>query len=279
MQRNRLSTVLANLGLAGGLAGGLGACTHTGEPASPPLPEDEPSGLGSAPKPELARTTRPAEPHFEGVPLQFCQATFEQRNATLVKTQSYLQIWNELAPQIRNPLAHNIPATEIDARVLLCGSEHCSNDAARLAEATADYMVGTGLLIPSGDAMLVVPELAAPHVAGRCINQTTIEVARQDSLVHVRAITLERRYSYVYYHGYSYSYDYGRGLAPTPLDCRTDSVLQRDLIIDVTRGELELVIDQHIAEEGAPARVELAFTPDGIVLSGCATSLPLAWTE
>src|SRR5690606_28199854 len=97
-----------------------------------------------------------------GVPTQFCQASFEQRDTTLLKTQSFLQAWNELAPTFRNPQAHNIPVTEIDARMLLCSAERCSLDSARMAEVVADYMVGIGVLIPTDDAMLVVPAIANP---------------------------------------------------------------------------------------------------------------------
>jgi hypothetical protein len=64
-----------------------------------------------------------------------------------------------------------------------------------------------------------------------------------------------------------------------PLECRSYSTHRRDVVIDMRRGELELVIDQHHASEGEPSWVELAFTSDGIALSGCASTLALQWID
>lgn len=269
MQRSRLTTVLASLG--------LGACAQEREPivepASPPPTAEEPSGLGSAAKPAVANVTTPHEPHFSGVPTQFCHAVLQQHDDPLVKTQSLLQAWNELAPIIRNPLAHNIPATEIDARMMLCGAERCSIEAPKLAEVTADYMVGTGVLIPSDGALLVVPEIALPHVVSPCSHQTEIGVETHGELVHVRALTKQRRYNYGHgHHGY-YNYD------PVPMECQTYSNRRRDLIIDATRGELELIIDQYQAAEDGLPWIEIAFDGQDIVLSGCGEPMTLRWTE
>jgi hypothetical protein len=122
--------------------------------------------------------------------------------------------------------------------------------------------------------MLVVPELAAAHSMGPCTNQTEISVEQHGALVHVRALNLERRYNYghSYGHGY-YAYD------PVPLECQSYSTHRRDLVIDLDRGELELAIDQHHTSEGEPSWVELAFTSEGIVLTGCATTLALQWVD
>ncbi|MFO7568006.1 MAG: hypothetical protein R6X02_35520 [Enhygromyxa sp.] len=274
MQRSRLTTVLASLG--------LGACGPEPAPTVEPEPHasltsggEEPSGLSSEPKPPRASASRPSEPRFEGVPLEFCHATFEQHDRPLLRTQSFLQAWNELAPTIHNPHAHNIPATEIDARVALCGAERCSLDTAKLAEANADYMVGVGVLLPEGDAMLVVPEVARAHAAAPCTDQTEISVERRDELVHIRALTRERRYTYGHYHGYGY----GPHKELIPLECRTYSTHRRDLLIDAARGELELVIDQQQAGEDPRPWVEVELAKGGIVLRGCDGSMPLQWTE
>lgn len=261
-----------------GLGTGLGACGLERQPAiepEAPLVGTEPSGLGHDAKPETPRTITPSEPHFEGVPTQFCHASLQQRDASLLRTESFLQAWNELAPTIRNRLAHNIPATEIDARLLMCGAERCSIEAPKLTEVTADYMVGVGALIPSEGGMLVVPELGAPHTQGSCTTRTEITVEQRDELVHVRALNVERRYNYG--HGYGAGH-YGYAYEPVPLECRTYSTHRRDLVIDVVRGELELVMDQHQAAEDGQPWVELALTSDGIELSGCATTLALQWT-
>lgn len=254
---------------------GLSACGLEREASvqpDAPLRGTEPSGLGAAPKPEQARARSSSEPHFEGVPTQFCNAALQQRDQTLLRTESFLQAWNELAPPIRNQLAHNIPATEIDARRFLCGAEQCSLDTARLAEVVADYMVGVGVLIPAEGGMLVVPEMAGMHVAHPCTTMTEISVAQRGELVHVRALNIEQHYIYGHYgghHGYAYE--------PVPLGCHSYSTHRRDVVIDIGRGEIELVIDQH-ASESEPTWVELTLTSDGVTLSGCATTLALQWT-
>lgn len=261
-----------------GLGAGLGACGLGRGPAvesEAPLVGTEPSGLGHDPKPEASRASTPAEPHFEGVPTQFCSASLQPRDASLLRTESFLEAWNELAPTIRNPQAHNIPATEIDARMLMCGAERCSVEAPKLTEVIADYMIGVGVLIPGDGGMLVVPEISTPHTHGMCTTRTEIDVEQHGQLVHVRALNVERRYNYGYHGGHygGYAYD------PVPLECRTYSTHRRDLVIDAERGELELVIDQHQAAEDGQPWVELALTGDGIVLTGCATELALQWTE
>jgi hypothetical protein len=270
VQRTRLSTVLASLG--------LGACELAPGQAVEPeaaLEGAEPSGRGESPKPTQPSSRTSTEPHFEGVPTQFCSAGLQQRDQSLLRTESFLQAWNELAPPIRNQLAHNIPATEIDARMFLCGAERCSLGAAKLTEVVADYMVGVGVLLPADRGMLVVPEVGAAHTAGSCTNKTEIHVEQQGELVHVRALNVERRYNYG--HGYGGHYG-GYAYEPAPMECRSYAVHRRDLVIDVERGELELIIDQHHGGEGEPTWVELAFTSDGIVLSGCASTLALQWT-
>jgi hypothetical protein len=267
MQRSRLTTVLAGLGLAC-------APERADTPVEPEPPSGgEPSGLGHAAKPELPSTPTPSDPHFEGVPTQFCSATVQLRDDTLLRTQSFLQVWNELAPTIRNPNAHNIPTTEIDARFALCGSEQCSIPDAKLTEVIADYMVGVGVLIPDHGEVLVLPEITAQHVVSPCATQTELAVERHGRFLHVRAINSERRYDYShsYYHGGHYAYD------PVPRQCQTYSILQRDLVIDMDEGELELIIDQHQSVEAAQPWIELEFAEGNIVLSGCSSTLALQW--
>jgi hypothetical protein len=273
MQRSHLTTVLASLGLA--CAPEPGSVVEPEVEVEPPT-DGEPSGFGRAAKPEVASTSRPSEPHFAGVPTHFCHATVQQRDETVLRTESFLSAWKELAPPVRNPNAHNIPTTEIDARFALCGTEQCSiGSEAKLAEAIADYMVGTGVLIPSQGAMLVVPELAVQHVVGGCTNKTEISVERHGRFVHVRALTREQRYTYGHYGHESYGYNY----APVPVECQTYSTIRRDLVIDEEDGELELVIDQTQANPDALPWIELSFDQGNIVLSGCASALELQWTE
>jgi hypothetical protein len=270
VQRSHLTSVLASLGLGGGLGACERAPTVEPEPTQANPRGEEPSGFGEAPKLEIGPSSKPDEPRFVGVPLAFCDATFEQHDHPLLETQSFLQAWNELAPPIRNPLAHNIPATEIDARVLLCGAQQCTLETAKLAEAIADYMVGVGVLIPSDGGMLVIPDLSSHHLSGSCTNETELGVVQRSELIHVRAITHERRYTYGHY-GYGHHYN--------PFECQTYSIARRDLIIDATRGELELVIhQQRSAEDGRPW-LELELGNGQIVLRGCDSSMPLQWTQ
>jgi hypothetical protein len=273
--RSRLTTVLASLGLA--------ACTRPDASTSEPEPEVsatsfEPSGLGQAAKPAVACLKPSPEPHFEGVPLEFCQATLQRRDDTLVRTQSFLEAWNELAPRIQNRLAHNIPGSEVDARIAVCGSERCTIGSAQIAEVQADYMIGTGVLIPIDSELLVVPAVVEPHNVGPCSNDATADIERHGGFFHVRTISHDRHYSYG--HGYAHGYGYGE-YEPIPIECLTYATRWRDLIIDADTGELELIIDQSQPEETAPPRIQLEFDTElpGIVLRGCGTVFELVWTE
>jgi hypothetical protein len=271
VQRSRLTTVLASLGLACGPERG-----SVVEPEAEPSTDSEPSGFGRKAKPEEPSTPKPNDPHFAGVPTHFCHAVVQQRDDAVLRTESFLAAWKELAPTIRNPNAHNIPTTEIDARFALCGTEQCSiGTDPKLAEVVADYMVGTGALIPSEGKMLVVPELAAPHVVGECQNETKIEVERHGHFVHVRVLTREQRYNYAHAYG-GYGYDY-----PMRMGCQSYSMIRRDLVIDEDDGELELVVEQTKPnpDDDTLPWIELVFDQGNVVLSGCASALELQWTE
>jgi hypothetical protein len=278
VQRKRLTTLLAGLGLTGACA--TTDTTPVGVP--PPVPEPsegvepsegiEPSGLGHAAKPVTPTSTSAREPHFAEVPTAFCNATLQPRDQALVRTRSFLEAWNELAPWVHNPRAHNIPATEIDARIFICGSEQCTIGTPRLTEVTADYTIGVGVMIPGEGEYLVVPDVAEPHNAAPCTNVAEATVVRHGSLLHIRATTLERRYNY--HHGYAYG-DY----EPAPLECELLAKHWRDLVIDATSGELELVIDQFAAEDVLEPAVALEFGDAGLVLRGCGTTLELQWTQ
>lgn len=285
MQRSRLTTVLSSLGLAAACARADTSSVNP-EPKPALTPESslgvEPSGRGLAPKSMTPSTPTAREPHFEGVPTAFCQATLERRDQPLLRTASFLEIWNELAPTVRNRLAHNIPSSEIDARFYLCGSERCTVDAPRVAEVTADYMVGVGVLIPDGGELLVVPDAVADHPSGSCTNDAATVVERHGDFIHVRAISHERRYVYARFHGYGYEYEYeagGNAYEPIPPECRTYSTIWRDLVIDASTGELELTIDQVQPESITEPQVSLSFEEPGIVLFGCGSALELTWTE
>jgi hypothetical protein len=271
MQRSTLTTALVSLGLACGPERG-----RVVEPEPEPPTDSEPSGFGRTAKLETPSSPKPADPHFEGVPTHFCHAVVQRRDDAVLRTESFLAAWKELAPTIRNPNAQNIPTTEIDARFALCGTEQCSiGTEPKLAEVVADYMVGTGALIPSEGGMLVVSELAAQHVVGECQNETQIQVERHGRFVHVRALTREQRYAYAHaYGGYGYNY-------PMPMNCQSYSTIRRDLVIDENDGELELLVEQTqpSPNDDALPWIELKFYEGNIVLSGCASALELQWTE
>jgi hypothetical protein len=264
MQRSHLAPVLASLGLA--------CAPERGQVVEPePSTVSEPSGLGHAAKPETPEPPTPIDPHFEGVPTRFCHATVQQRDETLLRTESFLAAWNELAPATHDPHAQNIPTTEIDARSKLCGTEPCSIGAqAKLTEVVVDNVVNTGALIPSEGGMLVVPELARPHAVGSLTTEIQLQVERHERFVHVRAIVYEWEYAYA---------SYGDDEYPMRELGRLSRTFRRDFIIDEEDGELELMVEQSLLERDAPPRMELAFEQGGIVLSGCESTLELQWVE
>lgn len=294
MQRSRLTTALAGLGLASACADPAGAsATVTPRASSGPAPGDvEPSGLRATPKPTVATRTGPGEPSFEGVPTGFCQANLQRRDDTLIETQSYLAIWNELAPPIRNPRAPNIPVTEIDARVAVCGAEQCTVDQARVVEVTADSMVGVGVVIPTDAGFLVVPSVAMAHAAGSCTNTTRAEIVDHGRFVHLRVVNQEQHYSYGHGHGgYGYPGYGGYAYDSIPLECLTYTTLWRDLVVDRETGELELAIERTQAEGAPTPELEIEFPRDpsptdaaerglaSVVLRGCGSTLELQWTD
>jgi hypothetical protein len=272
MQRSTLTTVLASLGLACAPERGEVVEPEVAPQAEPPI-VPEPSGLSGAAKPPAPSLPKPkpSDPHFEGVPTKVCSARIQQRDEPLLRTESFLAAWQELAPVIRDPHAQSIPTTEIDTRFAICKTEQCSiGTEPRLVEIVVDDRVSTGALIPSEGGMLVVPELASEHTVGEHTNEIQLEAERHGRFVHVWAIIYEWREEYVSYGDYE---DAGRELA------RISRTIRRDLVIDEVDGELELVVEQSPSRPDAKPRVELEFEQGNLVLRGCESALELQWTE
>jgi hypothetical protein len=262
---------------------GLTACAVTPASIQPELPPGpEPSGLDTT-VPASGQTTE-SGPRFVSEGDQWCSVLIDARGRTLEPTQSFLEAWNLVAAngQRATRYVSAPPHTEDDARVRICGRVDCTIEQPQVFQATTvpnklgPGLAGFGVLLPSERGRLVVP---IAGTGGECVTAPELRIEQVGSLMHVTALVHEGRYARTYYHHGGYEGgEYGHG-GPVYGGCETLATARTDIVVDVSTGELELVLTQ------APPR-DLATTPlveatlagRGIQLQGCADVLELVWT-
>jgi hypothetical protein len=271
LNHRTLTRCLASLGLT--------ACTVTPAPIGPERPTGpEPSGLGmTGPAPTPVAESGP---RFVSEQDQWCSVFIDAHGRTLEPTQSFLQAWNLVAQNgLRATRYVNAPPhTEDDARVRICGRTDCTIEHPHVFQATTASnrlgpgLAGFGIMLPTERGRLVVPIAGAE---GECSVAPELRVAQVGSLVHVTAIVHHGSYERTYFHGYG---DYGHHGGPVYGGCQSLTLARTDIIVDVSTGELELVLTQANTDNPSQALVEAQLGADGIELRGCSGVLELAWT-
>jgi hypothetical protein len=272
MQHGTLTRCLASLGLT--------ACTVAPASIQPEQPAGpEPSGLDmKGPAPARAAETGP---RFVSEQDQWCSVFIDTHGRTLEPTQSFLQAWNLVAENgLRSTRYVTVPPqTEDDARVRICGRADCTIEQPHIFQATTagnrlgPGLAGFGVMLPTERGRLIVPIAGA---GGECAVAPQLRVEQVGSLVHVTALVHQGSYERTYFHGYD---DYGHHGGPVYGGCQSLAVARTDIVVDVSTGELELVLTQANNEPSSQPLVEARLDADGIELQGCSGVLELAWTK
>jgi hypothetical protein len=271
MNRVALTCCLASLGLT--------ACPVTPSSIQPEVSRGpEPSGLGmrdAAPAPATD-----GGPRFVSEQDQWCEVFIDAHGRTLEPTPSFLQAWNLVAAtgQRMTRYVTAPPLTEDDARVRICGRIDCTIAQPQVFQATTANnrsgfgLAGFGILLPSERGQLVVP---IAGTGGECTVAPELRVEQVGSLVHVTTVVHQGHYARTYFHGYD---DYGHG-RPIYGGCESLVIARTDIVVDVSTGQLELVLTQTAQHDPVMKPfVEARLAADGLELQGCSDVLELAWT-
>ncbi len=201
---------------------------------------------------------------------EWCGAVIDTRPRPLPRTSSFLLAWNEIRIADGHAPLGPIPLTEADARIAICGSVTCQIHLPVAIEFShaGELVIGTVLERGGdvGDGLLVIPDISPFFADRRCPSATQIRVEPIGDLVRVSAEVTSgppRPHHGYNYHHYDYCYS-AQG--------------QHDVFVDLATGEIELEIEHRSGVLG----VEATNPSEGglhVTLTGCDTTLELAWTQ
>jgi hypothetical protein len=241
---------------------GLLGCEPRSEVVAPIVlePEGEPAGRVDPPTPDAGSSDIAVVPPSR----EWCGAIIDTRPRPLLRTSSFLLAWNEVRIADGRAPAGPIPLNEHDARLTICGSPTCEVTVPKPIEFNNAGQISIGTVVPGGpEGMLVIPDLSPFFSPSQCANATEMNSQQVGDLLHVSAVSESTPMHP--HHGGAY-YGYGCYAA----------VGRHDVFIDIATGTIELEI-----EHRGDALGVTAFDQAGlhVTLSGCSTTLELAWTE